>query len=147
MGYDIKYHHVKKTLGQDTTEMRRHGREGTKLRESADLCTTNVRRRHFHRKRIYRVGGDKGRGKTWTKAKTFFGALYKACRSYESDMKAHRSSFEMANRLTQSPRHGSEQSMADRSTGTAATRETTKCPTNQWVEYSDSLEDSLLESK
>ena len=37
--------------------------------------------------------------------------------------------------------------MADCSTGTAATRATTKLPTNQWVEYSDSLEDSILKAK
>ena len=37
--------------------------------------------------------------------------------------------------------------MTERSTDTAATKVTTKSPTNQWVEYSDSLEDSLLESK
>ena len=32
--------------------------------------------------------------KTWAKAKTLFGALYKARRLYKSDMKAHHSSFE-----------------------------------------------------
>ena len=37
--------------------------------------------------------------------------------------------------------------MAELSTYTAATKATTKSPTNQWVEYSNSLEDSLLEAK
>ena len=81
------------------------------------------------------------------KANTFFGALYKARRSYESEMKAHRSSFEISNSFAQSPRHGSEQSMDNRIMGTAATRATTKSSTNQWVEYSNSLEESLLEAK
>ena len=72
MRYCIKYHHVQKKLGQGATEMRRHGREGTKLQESADLCTTNVQRRHIHQKIIYRVGGDKGRGKKMGKSKDLF---------------------------------------------------------------------------
>ena len=37
--------------------------------------------------------------------------------------------------------------MTERSTDTAATKATTKFPNNQWVEYSESLEDSLLEAK
>ena len=61
--------------------------------------------------------------------------------------KAHRSSFETANIFTQNPRNGSERSMAERSMDTASTKATTKSPTNQWVEYSDSLEDSLLKAK
>ena len=68
-------------------------------------------------------------------------------RSYESDMKAHRSSFETANSFTQNPRNGSEQSVAERITDTAAIKVTTKYPTNQWVEYSNGLEESLLEAK
>ena len=85
--------------------------------------------------------------KKWAKAKTFFGALYKVRRSYENNMKAHRSSFETSNRLTENPWHGSERSMSERSTDTAATKATTKSPTNKWVEYSNSLEDSLLRAK
>ena len=72
MQYYIKYHHIRTTLGKGATEMRRHGREGTKLREGADLCTTNVRRRHIHQKIIYRVGGDKGRGEKVGKSKDLF---------------------------------------------------------------------------
>ena len=41
----------------------------------------------------------------------------------------------------------SEPSMAESRTDTEATKSKTKSPTNKWVEYSDSLEDSLLESK
>ena len=37
--------------------------------------------------------------------------------------------------------------MAERSSDTAATKATTKSPTNKWVEYSDSLEESLLGAK
>ena len=37
--------------------------------------------------------------------------------------------------------------MTEHSTGTAATKATTKSPTNQWAEYSDRMEDSLLEAK
>ena len=37
--------------------------------------------------------------------------------------------------------------MAERSTDKASTKATTKIPTNQWVEYSDSLEESLPEAK
>ena len=62
-------------------------------------------------------------------------------------MKAHRSIFETEKNFTQNLRHGSEQSMAERSTGTAATKATTKSPTNQWAEYSNRMEDSLLEAK
>ena len=62
-------------------------------------------------------------------------------------MKAHHSSFETANSFTQNPRHGSEQSMAERSTDTAATKATTNSPTNESVEYINSLEDYLLEAK
>ena len=90
--------------------------------------------------------GTKEEGKTWAQAKTFFGALYKARRSYESDMKAHRSSFETANSFTQNPRNGVERSMDERSTDIAVTKVTTKFPTNQQVEYSDSLEESLLKA-
>ena len=74
------------------------------------------------------------------KKRTFFRALYKARRLYESDMKAHRSSSETSNSFTQNKRNYSEQSMAERSTDTEATKATTKYPTNQWVEYSNSLE-------
>ena len=62
-------------------------------------------------------------------------------------MKAHRSSFETVNSFMQNPWNCSEQSMAERSTDTSATKATTKSPTNQWVEYSNSLEDSLLKAK
>ena len=62
-------------------------------------------------------------------------------------MKVHRSIFETANSFTKNPRSGSERSMAERSTDTAATKVKTKSTTNQWVEYSNSLEDSLLEAK
>ena len=61
-------------------------------------------------------------------------------------MKAHCSRFETANSFTQNPRNGSERSMDERRTDTTATKATTKSPTNQWVEYSDSLEDSLLKA-
>ena len=54
--------------------------------------------------------GTKEEEKTWAKAKTYFGALYKAHRSYESDMKAHWSSFETLNSFTTNPQNGSEQS-------------------------------------
>ena len=72
MGYDVEYHHVLKTLGQGATEMRRHGREGTKLREGAYLCPTNVWRRHLHRKIIHRVGGGKGREQNMGESKDLF---------------------------------------------------------------------------
>ena len=62
-------------------------------------------------------------------------------------MKSHHSSFETANRFTQNPRHGSERSVAEHSMYTSSTKATTKSPTNQWVEYSDSLEESLLKAK
>ena len=100
----------------------------------------------FTKKEFIKWEGKKEEDKTWATAKTFFGTLYKASRSYESDMKAYRSIFETANSFTQNPRNDSERSMAERSTGTAATNATTKTPTNQWVEYSDSLEDSLLKA-
>ena len=101
----------------------------------------------FTEKEFIKWGGTKEEDKTWVKANTYFGALYKARTSYESDMKAHRSSFETAHRFTQNPHNESEHSTAERSADTPATKATTKSPTNQWVEYSDSLEDSLLEAK
>ena len=85
--------------------------------------------------------------KTWVKAKTYFGALYRARRSYDSNMKAHRSSFETAHSFTQNPQNESERITDERSADTPATKATTKLPTNQWVEYSNSLEDSLLEAE
>ena len=91
--------------------------------------------------------GTKEDDKKWAEAKTFFGALYKECRSNESNMKAHRSSFETANSFTQNPRNGSEQSMTELITDISAAKATTKSPTNKWVEYSDSLEYFLLEAK
>ena len=74
--------------------------------------------------------GTKEEDKTWVKVKTNFGALYKARRSYESDMKAHRSSFETAHSFTQNPQNGSECSTAESSADTPATKATTKSPTN-----------------
>ena len=62
----------------------------------------------FTEKEFIEWEGKKEEDKTWAKAKTFFGALYKARRLYESDMKVHCSSFEKANRFTQNPRNGSE---------------------------------------
>ena len=124
VGYDVKYQHVRKTLPKGATEMRRHGHEGTQLWEGADICTTNVWCRHLCQKRIHLVGGEKEEDKTWTKAKKSFGSIYEACKSYESDMNAHRSRFETANSFTQNPRNGSERSMAERSTDTSATKAT-----------------------
>ena len=98
----------------------------------------------FTEKEFIEWEGTKEEDKTWAKAKIYFGALYKACRSYESDMKAHRSSFETANSFTKNTQNGSEQSTTEPSADTAATKATAKPPTNQWVEYSDILEDSLL---
>ena len=101
----------------------------------------------FTKKQFIKWEGTKEEDKKWAKGKTFFCALYKACRSYESDMKAHHPIFETTNRFTQNLRNVSEQSMDERSTDTAATKATTKSFTNQWVEYIDSLKDSILESK
>ena len=53
----------------------------------------------------------------------------------------------MLTAIPQNPRNGSERIITERSTYTAATKATKKSPTNQWVEYSNSLEDSLLEFK
>ena len=61
----------------------------------------------FAEKEFIEWEGTKEEDKTWAKAKTFFGALYKVRRSYKSNMKAHRSSFETANSFTQNPRNGS----------------------------------------
>ena len=58
--------------------------------------------------KIYRVRGDKGKGKNMGKSKDLFGALYKTRRLYQINMKAHRSSFETANTFTKNPHHGSE---------------------------------------
>ena len=66
----------------------------------------------FTEKEFIKWEDTKEEEKTWAKAKTFFDALYKARRSYESEMKAHHSSFETANSFTQNPRHGSERSMS-----------------------------------
>ena len=101
----------------------------------------------FTEKEFIECKGTKEEDETWTKAKTYFGALYKAHRSYESDMKAHWSSFETAHSFTKNPQNGSERSTTEFSADTAATKSTTKLPTNQWVEYSNSLEYSLLKAK
>ena len=101
----------------------------------------------FTEKEFIKWEGTKEEDKTWVKAKTYFGALYKARRSYESDMKTHWSSFETAHSFTQNLRNGSKRSTAECSSDTPSTKATKKSPTNQWVEYSDSLEYSLLEAK
>ena len=101
----------------------------------------------FTEKEFIEWEGTKEEDKTWVNSKTYFGALYKARRSYESDMKAHQSSFETAHSFTQNPPNESERSTTERSVYTAATKATTKSPTNKWVEYSDSLKDSFLEAK
>ena len=75
--------------------------------------------------------GTKEEDKTWAKEKTYFGALYRACRSYESDMKAHWSSFETAHSFTKNPPNGSKRSTTERIADTAATKATKKLPTNQ----------------
>ena len=59
----------------------------------------------FTEKEFIEWDGTKEEDKTWAKSKTYFGALYRARRSYESDMKAHRSSFETANIFTQNPQN------------------------------------------
>ena len=101
----------------------------------------------FIEKEFIEWEGTKEEEKTWAKEKTYFGALYKARRSYESDVKAHQLRFEITNSFTQNPQNGSERSTTERIADTAATKATKKSPTNQWVEYSNSLEDSLLEAK
>ena len=69
----------------------------------------------FTEKEFIEWEGTKEEDKTWEKAKTYFGALYKARRSYKSDMKAHRSSFETADSFTQNPQNGSERITTERS--------------------------------
>ena len=101
----------------------------------------------FTEKEFIEWEGTKEEEKTWAKVKTYFGALYKARRSYNSNMKAHRSRFETANSFTKNRQNVSERSTTECSVDTAATKATTKSPTNQWVEYSNSLEESLLEAK
>ena len=101
----------------------------------------------FTEKEFIEREGTKKEDKTWVKEKTYFGALYKARRSYESNMKAYWSSFKTAHIFTQNPPNESERSTTEHSADTAATKATTKSPTNQWVEYSNSLEDSLLKAK
>ena len=101
----------------------------------------------FTEKEFIEWEGTKEEDKTWVKAKTYFGALYKAQRSYKSDMKAHQSSSETAHSFTQNPQNANERSTAECSADTLATKATTKSSTNQCVEYSDSLEDSLLKAK
>ena len=93
----------------------------------------------FTEKEFIEWEGTNEEDKTWAKSKTYFGALYKERRSYESNMKAHQSSFETAHSFTQNPQNGSERSTTERIADTAATKATKKSPTNQWVEYSDSL--------
>ena len=66
--------------------------------------------------------------KTWAKAKTYFGALYRARRSYESDMKENLSSFETAHSLTKNPPNGSESNTTERNADTAATKAKKNCP-------------------
>ena len=82
----------------------------------------------FTEKEFIEWEGTKEEDKTWVKANTCFDSLYKLRRSYESDMKAHRSSFETAHSFTQNPQNGSEHSMTERSADTAATKATTKFP-------------------
>ena len=101
----------------------------------------------FTEKEFIEWEGTKKEEKTWVKAKTYFGALYKSRRSYESNIKTHWSSFETAHSFTQNPQNGSKRSTAERSADTPSPKVTKKSPTNQWVEYSDSLEDSLLKAK
>ena len=66
----------------------------------------------FTEKEFIKWEDTKEEEKTWAKAKTFFGALYKARRLCESDMKDHCSRFERSNSFTQNPRHGIDRSMA-----------------------------------
>jgi hypothetical protein len=84
--------------------------------------------------------------KIWTEAKKYFGALYKKRRSYESDMKAHRAGFESANSIGELTRITSATSIGGTTQASRGSR-TLKSPTNEWVEYSDGLEDSLTEAK
>ena len=87
----------------------------------------------FTEKEFIEWGGTKEEDKTWAKAKTYFGALYKLRRSYESNMKAHWSSFETAHSFTRNPPNGGEHSKTERSADTAATKATkNRPPTNGW---------------
>ena len=94
--------------------------------------------------------------KTWVAAKAYFGRLYQTRRSYENDMKAHRAGYESTNNLSENTGGGSltgrtiggGNSVAGRTTTTTSTRTGLKAPpSNEWEEYTESIEDSLVEAK
>ena len=91
--------------------------------------------------------------KTWATAKTYFGSLYKKRKKYNSDMKARGAGFESANSIAHSYSPKNNASICGGATvntaasSVSARSSTTPLDKTQWVEYSDSLEDSLTEAK
>ena len=89
--------------------------------------------------------------KTWTAAQKYFGDLYVKKRSYQEDMKSTKGEYESASSFGDSSRRVSgANSISERTASTTASRSTlpsTTEPPNEWVQYTDSLEDSLVEAK
>jgi hypothetical protein len=89
--------------------------------------------------------------KDWAAAKTYFGTLYKKRMKYNSDMKARGAGFESANSFAQSKRSNNTSTFSGGATVVSSTsagsRPGTPLEKATWVEYSDSLEDSLTEAK
>jgi len=90
--------------------------------------------------------------KDWATAKTYFGSLFKKRKKYNSDMKARGAGFESANSVAQKYQPNPPSFSGDATVGTTTSSfsgrgSTTPLDKTQWVEYSDSLEDSLTEAK
>ena len=93
--------------------------------------------------------------KTWALAKTFFGDLYIKKRSYQEDMKTTKGGYESASSFGDSSRRISgANSIGERTAATTVSAVSSRSPPhsdgpppNEWVQYTDSLEDSLVEAK
>ena len=79
--------------------------------------------------------------------------MYKKRKKYNRDMKARGAGFESANSLAQTNRwHNTASSSGGATVSTAASSYNARTSRNpldktEWVEYSDSLDDSLIEAK
>ena len=85
--------------------------------------------------------------KTWANATKHFGDIYKKRRTLNKSQKAQRAGFESTNAMRTTASTTSKATSIDSSAQSVTDPTITNNQPNEWVKYSNSLEDSLTEAK
>ena len=84
--------------------------------------------------------------KTWDTSKMYFVTLYADKHLYQEDTKAAKSGYESVISFDKASHQISGANSVSGRTAVTSMRSLRSAPSNEWVEYTDSLEDSLVEA-